>query len=256
MIKNQTKNIQALILAAGRGTRLNNGQPSEKPKVSYEICGKPMILYTLENLQKAGIDNIIVVLGYKKEEVKKILPNYIKIAIQKEQKGTGHAVLSAKPQVNENIKFLLVLNGDDTAFLKPKTIQKLISYHLKHKNTITFISVIRKNPSGFGRIKRNKKGNIIGIVEEKEANSKEKQIKETNTGIYVFEKNWLFENLPKITKSTSGEYYLTDIISLAIQNKEKIAAIVEKDEKQFIGINTPEQLKYANKIMEKILKNK
>lgn len=247
--------IQVIILAAGKGTRLNNGKPSEKPKVLYEICGKPMIAYTLKTLQRGGFTNIIAVLGYKKEEVKKILPPNIKVAIQKEQKGTGDAVLAAKSYIDEKIKFVLVLNGDDTAFLKPETLKKLIKTHLKDKNKITFISVLRSNPTGFGRIKRNKKGKIIAIVEEKEANRREKQIKETNTGIYVFEKKWLFENLPKISVSHSGEYYLTDIIGLAIKNKERVEAIIEKDENQFIGINTPQQLQYANEQMTKILQS-
>lgn len=248
--------IEAVILAAGKGTRLNSGQPSKKPKVLYEIGGKPMIFYTLENLEKAGIKKIILLLGYKKEAVLKTLQKKYKIAIQKEQKGTAHALMCAKSKISKETENILVLNGDDTAFLKPQTIKKLIKKHLKEKNKITFISVIRENPTGFGRIKRDKAKRVIGIVEEKEATEAEKEIKETNTGIYVFDKKWVFENLPKIKQSAQGEYYLTDIISLAINQKEKINVILEKDESQFIGVNTPEQLEYANlMIKQKSQKN-
>lgn len=248
--------IEVIVLAAGKGTRLNSGYPSPKPKVLYEICGKPMILYTLENIIKSGIKKIIVVVGYKKNQVIKVLSKYktlfeIKIAVQKKQKGTAHALLSAKKAISKDTKHILVVNGDDTAFLKPETIKKLVKKHFLKKNKITFISTIRKNPSGLGRIKRNKSGKITGIIEQKEATEGEKKIKETNTGIYIFEKKWVFENLPKISLSHQGEYYLTDIIELAILEGEKIEVITENDESQFIGVNSLKQLHHANCFMKK-----
>jgi bifunctional UDP-N-acetylglucosamine pyrophosphorylase/glucosamine-1-phosphate N-acetyltransferase len=242
-------NIQALVLAAGKGKRIN---AQEKPKVLYPLLGKPIILYSLKNLKKAGFKKPILVIGYKGNEVKKTLGNSVGYVWQKRQLGTGHAVLCAKDAL-KGVKSVLIIYGD-MPFWKPSTFKKLIKEHQKTGAILSLVSVILDNPSfyKYGHIIRDKNGDLKEIVEEKVATSEQKKIKECNPGCYVIETKWLFENLPKIRKSAVGEYYLTDLLGLAVSQGEKINIMPIKDWKEVVGINTKEQLKLA----EEVLKNK
>ncbi len=239
------KNIYSIILAAGKGTRMKSGLP----KVLHKICGQPMIHYSLETLKKLNL-KIVIVVGYKKEKIVEACGDKYIYAEQKEQLGTAHAVISAKSKIPKEVKTVLILNGDDSAFYRPQTLQKLIDIHLKNKNTITLLSLNLDDPEGFGRIKKDSSGKILGIVEEKNASQEEKKIKEINLGTYCFDANFLWNNLSKISKNKiSGEYYLTDLITLAISQNKKIQTVLLENPKEWIGINTPEQLAKANQIM-------
>jgi len=246
------RSINAFILAAGKGTRLNNGQPSPKPKVLYEINGRPMILYTLNTLEKIGFKKPIIIVGYKSELIKKTLKNKKLIfVLQEKQLGTGHAILCAKKYL-KNYKDILVLGGDDSAFYHPSTIKRLIKKHLQEKAVITFLTIEHPNPEGLGRIIRDERGKIVAIVEEKEANLVQKKIKEINAGCYCFQTKWLLNNLTKIKlHPQSGEYYITDLIKLAIENGEKVIGLKINNHQEWVGVNTPEQLKLANELMRK-----
>lgn len=245
-------NIQALILAAGRGERLN----AQKPKVLYPILGKPIILYSLESLKKAGFKKPVVVIGFQGNKVKKVLKNEVVYTWQRRQLGTGHAVLCAKNAL-KGVKSVLIIYGD-MPFWKPQTFKKLIQEHQKNNATLSLVSVILDNPSfyKFGHIIRDQKGNLKEIVEEKVATPEQKKIKECNPGCYMIETDWLFQNLPKISakggkKSAVGEYYLTDVLGLAVSQGKKINIMPIKDWKEVVGINTKEQLKLAEKILQK-----
>ena len=245
----KSNNIAAVILAAGSGTRLNKGKPSPKPKVLYELAGKPMIFYILETLRKIGLKEIIVVVGYKRRVVEKTFGNRFKYALQKEQLGTANALAAGLKKVSRSSRKVLVLNGDDSAFYKPQTLKQVLDKDEKENGVLTFVTLRKEDPFGLGRVLRTKNGKLLGIVEEREAKPAEKKIKEINDGCYIFNKKWLELNLGKVKKSTSGEYYLVDLISIAIKKGFKINTFELKDQSEWFGINTPSELREADKKM-------
>lgn len=246
------EDLVAIVLAAGRGTRLN----SEKPKVIHKIAGRPMISYTLENLRGALFGKIVVVVGYKKNEVMKVIDGSVDFAYQKKAMGTAHAVRMGLARVPENCNSIVVLNGDDSAFYSPETILNVIAHHKKTKAVLTFVSLIKDDPSGLGRVKRNTRGKVVAIIEEKDASPRERKIKEVNDGLYVFDCKWLRDNLTKIKKSESGEYYLVSLVGLAVKNNKKVEVYKLEDPSEWMGVNTPQQLVDADQAMRKKVKDK
>jgi len=246
--------IEAIIIAAGKGTRLAGGNPSPLPKVLYEIGGKPIISYTLELLKKVGLNKIIIVVGHQSELVKKAVGKDYKFAFQPQQLGTGHAVKTGLSEVSPQTQHVLVINGDDSAFYRPETIQKVVGRHLEEQNTLTFVTIEVEYPSGLGRVIR-KDGKLVRIVEENEASEEEKKIKEVNDGVYIFNRAWLEKNISKIKKSPSGEYYLVDLIGLAAESGERIEAVKLPNSSEWRGINTTDELKLADQLKRKISDN-
>lgn len=243
------KKFAAIVLAAGKGTRLAGGEPSPKPKVLCEIAGRPLIAYTLGLLKKTGLEEIIIVVGHKASEVKNVVGKGYKFAVQRRRLGTGHAAAVGLSEVSSKPREVLVINGDDSAFYKLETIQKVLNKHVGKGNTITFVSLELENPSGLGRVVRDGE-RVLGIVEEKDASEKQKKIKEINDGVYCFRRDWLENNLPKIKKSGSGEYYLVDLIGLAISQGEKVGVFKLDDPSEWRGVNTPEELELADSLMK------
>jgi bifunctional UDP-N-acetylglucosamine pyrophosphorylase/glucosamine-1-phosphate N-acetyltransferase len=149
----------------------------------------------------------------------------------------------------------VVLNGDDSAFYLPETIRDVIAKHEREGAILTFVSLMKENPSGLGRVIRDEKGNLVGIIEEKEATDIQRRIKEVNDGLYVFDKDWLANNLPKVTKSpVSGEYYLVDLVAIALSGEDKVVCYQLKDNNEWFGINTREELAAADKKMRESIK--
>lgn len=232
-------NLTAIILAAGKGTRMNS---TDKNKVALEIKGKPMLIRTIEILKTAGINNIIVVVGFAKDSVTSLLDREIIIAEQKEQLGTGDAVKCGLEKVNSSADDVLIIYGDDSFLHLPQTFKELYKTHLQEKAKITFITKDTDNPTGFGRIIRDKKEEVIGIVEEKNATNKEKKITEINLGCYVINKKYLEENIKYIKKNDiTGEYYITDLIEIIARHGAKIAAY-KLTKGRWKGVNTREDL--------------
>jgi len=250
------ENVSAIVLAAGKGTRLNHGQPSELPKVMYKICGKPMLEYTLKTLENININDIVLVIGYKAEMIKNYFGNRYKYALQKEQKGTGHAVKCAEKAVDPTNEHILVIQGDDSAFYSPDTIVNLMSAHIKGRAKVSLLTLKHPNPRELGRIVRDKKGGIVAIKEKEVLTPAERKINEINTGTYCFEALWLWENIKKLKPSATGkgELILPDLIKIAVDKKDKVSAHTITDHEEWIGINKPEQLKLANEVMEKKLR--
>ncbi|OGY21657.1 MAG: hypothetical protein A2126_01920 [Candidatus Woykebacteria bacterium GWB1_45_5] len=248
------ENFAAIVLAAGKGTRLAGGTPSPKPKVLYELAGRPMIAYTLSLLKKVGAEEIVVVVGYKAAEVKKVAGEGYKFATQSKQLGTGHAVSVGLSQVTSSAGNILVVNGDDSAFYNPETIQKVLNKHVGKGGVVTFVSLDVEDPTGLGRVIREEE-RVIGIIEEKIASSEQKKIKEVNDGVYVFRRSWLGENLPKIKKSPVGEYYLVDLVSLAVLQGEEVGVFKLLNTDEWRGVNTKEELIAADRLMRERLKN-
>lgn len=249
------KNIATIVLAAGKGTRLSGGSPSPKPKVLYEIGGKSIILHTLEKLRKIGFGEIVVVVGHKAEDVKNVVGEGFIFAHQEKRLGTGHAAKIGLSYASKEAENILVLNGDDSAFYKLGTIKKVVEQHLSQQNTITFVTLVPDDPTGLGRILR-KKEKVVGIVEEKAATWQQKRIREVNDGLYLFRRDWLEKYLPTIKRSAVGEYYLVDLISLAVNQREKVEAYKLSDPTEWKGINTPEELAAADTLMKQRTKDK
>ena len=224
---------------------------SQMPKVLGQICGRPMIAYTLENLRKAGISDVTVVVGFKKNLVAKEIGSAVKIAYQKNSKGgTADAAKAGLEFIPKESDVLLVVNGDDSAFYRPETINRIIGAHKAEKRKLTFVSLIKKDPAGLGRVVRGENGLIKKIVEEKDATEEEKKIKEVCIGLYVFDREWFSQNIGRVKKSPQGEYYLVDVIKLAVDQGDQMATYTLPNDDEWHGVNTPEQLVEANKKME------
>lgn len=248
---NGRKDISVIVLAGGKGTRMR----SEYPKVIHKICGRPMIAYTLENLRRSGFKDITIVVSFRKNLVVKRVFGAVKIAYQKNPKGgTADAAKAGFEKINPNSKTLIVMNGDDSAFYRPETIKEVIKIHEERDRKLTFVSLIKQDPTGLGRVVRGKNGLITKLVEEKDASFEEKKIKEVNDGLYVFNRNWFADNINKVKKGKQGEYYLTDLIKIAIDQGMRIATYTLPNDDEWQGINTPEELEKAVKKMEERLK--
>ncbi|MCM8825022.1 MAG: NTP transferase domain-containing protein [Candidatus Omnitrophica bacterium] len=227
----------AIILAAGYGKRLGG----ENQKTLIRILGKPMLCHLIGTLKYCNISKIIVVIGFQKEKViEELKDEDVTFAEQTQLLGTGHAVMMTEGVLSNFSGNVLVLYGD-VPFLRAETIKAL---RQTHKNTLadcTILTAIVNNPDGYGRIIRNKSGEIIRIVEHINANDQEKQIKEINAGVYIFVKGALFEALGRIKPDpVKREYYLTDVIADFIANGRKVVSWTTPTPEEPIGINTPE----------------
>lgn len=217
-------------------------------KVVLNLGEKPMILYTIELLEKLQIKPIIVVVGFARDSVMSVLGNRVIFAEQKKRLGTAHATQCGLKKLNSKTSDILVLNGDDSAFYTENLIEKLLETHLTSKAALTFLTIALDDPSGLGRIIRGKNGEVLAIVEEKDATEEEKKIKEVNPACYLFKRSFLKKYLGKVKKNKiTGEYYLVDLIGIAVSNKEKVEA-VEMKEIPWRGVNTEKELKEARRL--------
>lgn len=247
---NTKDEVSVIVLAAGKGTRMK----SQEPKVLRKICGKPMISYTLENLRKARMADITVVVRFRKNIVMKEIGQGVKYAVQKKVKGgTADAAEAGLPKVSDRSRTLVVINGDDSAFYKAGTIEKIIEIHKTRERKLTFVSLMKDDPVGLGRVIRGPDGLITKIVEEKDATEAERKVKEVNDGLYVFDKNWFTQNIGKVKKGPQGEFYLVDLIKVAIDQGDRMATYTLPNDDEWQGVNTPEQLEEANRKMAKRL---
>jgi len=229
----KTLNTRAIVLAAGRSTRFKRKQS----KLLTHICGQPMVLFCLKRLKKLNIPTTLV-LGYQADEIKSKISNHgitnIDYVEQKEQLGTGHAVLCTKDTWDSDT--ILILNGDMPLF-SSEQIEKLLQKHTASNSTISFFSTYVFNPEGYGRIVE--RDGILNIVEEKNCTEDEKSVTKVNAGVYAIKKSFLLEALDKIQKDkTSGEFYL---VALAAKQGEKIQ-IIPAPFDDVRGVNTLQEL--------------
>lgn len=221
----------ALVLAAGKGTRMK----TEMPKCAFPLLKKPMIEYIIESLEKSSIDEIITVVGHKKEVFEELLGNRVKYAFQKEQLGTGNAVLCAEYLIKEEGQTIII--PGDTPLIDLEIINNLLGVHKEENNDITIGTINLDNPFGFGRILRNEAGKIVKIIEEKDATLEQKLVNEINTGLYCIGNKMLFEALKQVKPTNNkGEYYLTDIIEI-LSSKANIGSFTIKETYKLNGIN-------------------
>jgi len=238
--------IDAIILAAGKGTRMK----SEKLKVLHNVAGKHMLQYILYAVSQLDIDNIYLIVGHQKEEVKNIVNNDKVIFIEQiEQNGTGHAVMQTTPYLKNKEGYTLVLNADCPLITK-ETLNSLINFHLETNANTTILTTELENPYGYGRIIRGPMGSIQRIVEERDASPKIKEIKEVNTAFYCFNNLDLFPALEKLKPNNDqGEYYLTDVVKIQKDTGKNIQGLLCEDYDEVMGINNRKDLAKANKII-------
>lgn len=238
------KEICAVILGAGQGKRIGASE-ANLPKVMFEIKGKPMIRYSVDNIKSAGLDDVIVVVGFQKEKIMDYLGQEVQYAFQEELLGTGHAAMMAKDLVLGNYQAVLVCYGDMPLY-KPETIQNLIKIYQEKQPTIAMLTNHFEDPNcyGYGRIIRNKENQIIAITEQKDCTEEQTKISECNPGFYIFDANWLYENIEKLkSENAQNEYYLTDMIAMAISQGKNIETVEVADWHEVLGINNLDHLK-------------
>ena len=237
----------SIILAAGMGTRMK----SEMPKVIHKVCGKPLCKWVIDASKKAGADRVCAIVGHKAEMVKETLGDVCEYAIQAEQKGTGHAVMQAADFINDAKGEVVILNGD-TPLVTAQAIEEAVAYHNSCGNQATVITAVLQDATGYGRIVRDSDGNVMKIVEQKDANEEEKKINEINSGMYVFDAESLSYALTKLTPNNAqGEYYLTDTLEILLDAGKKVGGFAISDNDEIRGINDRVQLSEAEKIMKK-----
>jgi bifunctional UDP-N-acetylglucosamine pyrophosphorylase/glucosamine-1-phosphate N-acetyltransferase len=240
------KNIACIILAAGKSTRMK----SDIPKVLHPLCGRPMLSYVLDLVSDLKIKKVMVVLGHKYEEVKKLLKPGIKVGIQKRLLGTADAVKVTLPLLGNFKGTILVLYADNP-LLKKETVRKLLEHHLKNNADATLLTAKLDKPAGYGRVLRDKYASICGIIEEKDVDDFQKDIQEINTGIVCFHKDKLIAALKYVkANNRKKEYYLTDIISVFYKKGYIIESMKIPDINEAQGINSRQDLSKANKIMQ------
>lgn len=235
--------LKALVLAAGKGTRMK----SMLPKVMHLAHGKPMLVRILDTLKNIGIDESILILGYKREEILASIGEVTNV-IQEEQLGTGDAIKKAKDKLQNYDGDVLILCGD-TPLIKEETLKNLYRKYKKERVDGIVLTALYENPFGYGRIKKDENF-VKKIVEEKEANFEERKIKEVNAGIYIFNSKELFKALEKIDNNNEkGEYYLTDVIEIMSNENKKIISYQLKDSLEILGVNSKVELAMATKIL-------
>lgn len=230
----------AIVLAAGKGTRMK----SELPKVLVPVCSRPMIEYVLDTLAAAGIDRVVVVVGYRASLVRETLAGRpgIEFAEQVEQIGTGHAVMMCRPQLESHQGLVLVVTGD-SPLVQRSSIETLCREFENRQPACLLGTIHKPDPRGLGRIVRDAAGKFQAIVEEKDATAEQKQITEVNMSTYVFNSRDLCFALDRIQPNNAqGEYYLTDCPSLLLHQGKTVDALPVLKPIEALSINTVEEL--------------
>jgi len=226
--------VTAVLLAAGQGTRMK----SDLPKVLHPLCGKPMIWHVLEALKSVTTEKPVVVVGYGAEQVKKDLGVSADSVLQESQLGTAHATMQAESLLRDKTDYVIVTYAD-MPLLRGETFRRLLETQRQNPGPLSLLTVIADDPRGFGRIVRNADGTVEAIVEEYVATPAQREIKELNVGAYCFQADWLWDALHRVEKNPQkGEYYLTDIVEIAVKDDLAVQAVVHADFIETIGINT------------------
>lgn len=233
--------VTAVLLAAGQGTRMK----STLPKVLHPLCGKPMVWHVLEALKAAATEKPVVVVGHGAEAVTNYLGDSAQTVLQEPQLGTGHAAMQAEALLKGQTDYVIITYAD-MPLLRAETFQRLAETQRLNSGPLSLLTVIADDPRGFGRIVRKPDGTVAAIVEEYVATPEQQQIKELNVGAYCFKADWLWDALHRIEKNPKkGEYYLTDIVEIAVRDNLPVQAVVHDDFIETIGINTRVHLSEA-----------
>lgn len=242
------KSLATIILAAGKGTRMK----SKTVKLLHKVAGKPMIQHLTDTAERLASRKIIVVVGYQGEQVQEVIQGTnLTFVYQREQKGTGHAVMQAKEALQNFDGATLVLVGD-APLLSLETLQHLCNHHFSAGADATILTTRLVNPYGYGRIIRDVDGKFMRIVEQSDLTKEEVEITEINTGIYLFDNKKLFSALDKIQPNNKqGEYYLTDVFGFLLEEGAQVELVETDDPEETIGINDRVRLAEAEKILRR-----
>ena len=245
-------NFSVVVMAAGMGTRMQ----SKHPKVLHPLLGKPLLSYIFSSIRPLKPNKVIVVTGHEADLVKKHLQTTgsidglpVEFVLQSPQLGTGHAVQQARSLLADKTDAVLVVPGD-MPLLSPDTLHQLSNGYKSLQETgssIVMLTVEVDDPRGFGRVVRNSTGNVQAIVEEAVCTPEQKTIRELNVGAYVFSADWLWANLAQVPLSQKGEYYVTDLIEMAVDQGLTVKAEILKDPVEAIGVNTRVHLAEAER---------
>ncbi len=217
--------IASVVLAAGMGTRMK----SRTPKMLHKLLGKPLVMYSLSSVIDISALPPVVVVGHGSEDVTQAVQDVygerVQFALQAEQLGPGHAVMSAEKMLAGKSDLVLVTLAD-MPMLREETIAAILKFHQESANVLTMTSVVGDVPRGFGRVIRDENGKVNAIVEEALATPEQLKVREYNISVYCFEADWLWDNLKRIKTSPKGEYYLTDLVEMAVKQGKKLDAFV------------------------------
>lgn len=244
-IGGKEENVITVIMAAGKGTRMK----SEKSKLVHKIYDKELVKRVVELSKAVGSDETIVVVGHLREQVEAVLGDTVTYAYQEELLGTGHALMQAGPLMEGKKGKAIILYGD-VPIIRKETLLKLVEKSIKDKEYATLLTAVVDNPTGYGRIIRDVGGNIKEIVEEKDADPLQKEIKEINSGIYCFDIPELLKALELIRPNNAqGEYYLTDVIKIMNEKGLKTGAVIVEDNTEILGVNDRIQLELLTRVL-------
>lgn len=237
----------AVILAAGKGVRMK----SDLPKVVHRAAGKPLVAHVVNAVQAAGVNEIVLVVGHGREHVQALFgDSSINFAIQEQQLGTGHALMQARKQVPAD-NTVLVLAGD-TPLLRSSSLKILMDHHQTSRAAATVLTTCLEQPYGYGRVVRDKDGQFMRIVEEKDASPEEKSITEINSGIYCFQASQVFPVLQQLQPANAqGEYYLTDVLEILKAKGQRVEVVMAAVPEEIHGVNDRIQLAQAEKILRR-----
>lgn len=239
--------INSIILSAGKGTRMK----SDKPKVIQPVLGYEMVNHVLKALTEANVENNLLVVGYKKDEVLASIDSKYKYdyCLQEEQLGTGHAVLVTEEKLGSESGITIVTSGD-TPLVTSETFSELVNYMAQNNTDLAVLTTKYDDPTGYGRIVRAEDNSLLKIVEQKDADEQTLQINEVNTGVYAFDNQKLFKYIKMIDNDNAqNEYYLTDLIELFKEAGENVAAFCIDDNEQVIGVNDLIALEHVNSVL-------
>ncbi len=239
-------NLSTIILAAGQGTRMN----STLPKVLHPLNGKPLVKYSIDLASAAGSRRTVVVIGNGAQQVREVAGDSVEYAIQQERLGTANAVQAAESLLAGEEGLVLVISAD-MPLITAATLTRLVETQATATGQMTLLTVRSTNSRGFGRIIRSIDGDVIGIIEEAQATAEQLKIDELNAGAYCFSSPWLWQALKKIKLSPKGEYYLTDIVAVAVAEGKKVQAVTVEDEEETLGINNRVHLAEAERVIRR-----
>lgn len=244
----ESKHVDAILLAAGKGTRMG----SDLPKVVHEVAGRPMIQWVVEACREAGVERVVLVVGYQAERVREAVSGFegIEFVTQSEQLGTGHATQMAAPLYkNEPQRDVFVLAGDGP-LIRASTLKTLLDRHRSADASASLATAVIDDPTGYGRIERDADGQFLRIVEQKDASEEQLAIREVNPSYYCFRSDRLFDALSRVRNDNKqGEFYVTDVPGLLLEDGDTVEVIDAVPAEDILSINTPEQLAEVDRVL-------